>query len=481
MGSKVIERRALLRRALFSCAALLVGCGSGNETKTSAPNATTPPVPGPTPTPPPPPTPTPAPPPTPSISWPLRVHRSGRFLIDSQGSPFFIHGDTPWSLATNLSRADIVYYLDDRQARGFNTIAFQLIEHWFTSQSPRYRNKEGNDPFSPMTNFASPVPAYWDLVDYTLLQARGRGMLCLVFPAYWGIPHNAHEGWSAEVLAASDASLVGYGRFLASRCKDYKNIIWVMGGDANVSGAEQTKQNRIADGILEVDPSALITAHATTNSSSRDVWSTPWLALDLIYKWEAYGGYVWDGIATSYALSPVKPCLLFEGQYDGESADAARCRRQAYQSVLSGGCGHFFGNSPVWHFNATGRDQTPWKTQLNTTATQHMWHVKTLFAAYQWWKLEPRTDTSLVTSALGSGTERICPARANDGSFAMIWKPSSGTVTVNMAALAGTNVRARFYDTTTGTFTLVSGSPFPNVGTRPFSWPGERVLVLDAA
>jgi hypothetical protein len=253
-----------------------------------------------------------------------------------------------------------------------------------------------------------------------------------------------------------------------------------MGGDANVSGADQIKQNRIAEGILEVDPGAMLTAHAQTNFSTRDVWSTPWIGLDLIYKWEAYGGYVWDGIGRSYALSPRKPCLLFEGQYEGLSADPALCRRQAYQSVLAGGCGHFFGNDPVWHFNAAGRNQTNWKTQMNTAATQQMRHVKSLFTAYAWWLLEPRPDTQFVTTALGTGTARICPALAGDGSFAMVWTIGNG-FSVNLAALSQASVRARWYDTLRGTYTTVSGSPFPATGVRTLTPPGEAVLVLDAA
>lgn len=489
MKPKSPPRRLAIRQALLACASVALGCGSDVESPRSAPSPSpnppsppTAPPPSPPPPPPPPPPGTPVnPPPPAAAAWPVAVSTNGRYLVDAVGRPFFIHGDTPWSLATNLTRADISYYLDDRKARGFNSIAFELIEHWFTSQSPRYRNKEGNDPFSPMTDFSAPVPAYWELVDFAFLEARSRGMLCFALPAYWGIPHNAHEGWSAEVLASPDSALISYGRFLASRYKDLKNVIWVMGGDANVVGAAQDKQNRIAEGILQVDPTALVTAHATTNSSSRDVWATPWIALDLVYKWEAYGGYVWDGIGKSYGLSPAKPCLLFEGQYDGESADAALCRRQAYQSVLSGGCGHFFGNGPVWHFNATGRDQTPWKTQLNSLATQHMAHVKRLFSEYAWHLLEPKTGAELVASGLGSGSERICPALASDRTFAMIWKPSSGAVTVNFSALAPSLVRARFFDTITGAYSSIGGSPFASTGARTLSWPGERVLVLDAA
>ena len=50
-----------------------------------------------------------------------------------------------------------------------------------------------------------------------------------------------------------------------------------------------------------------------------------------------------------------------------------------------------------------------------------MRYVKQLFGAFEWWKLEPKTDTSLVTTALGSGKSRICPALASDRSFAMVW------------------------------------------------------------
>ena len=43
-------------------------------------------------------------------------------------------------------------------------------------------------------------------------------------------------------------------------------------------------------------------------------------------------------------------------------------------------------------------------TALNTTATQQLAHVRSLFLAYPWWTLEPKTDASVVTTGLGSGT-----------------------------------------------------------------------------
>jgi hypothetical protein len=60
----------------------------------------------------------------------------------------------------------------------------------------------------------------------------------------------------------------------------------------------------------------------------------------------------------------------------------------------------------------------------------------------------------------------------------MIWVPGS-TITVNLGALAPASVRARWWDWGSGNFTAIG--TFANSGTRQFSAPGNRILVLDAA
>jgi len=49
-----------------------------------------------------------------------------------------------------------------------------------------------------------------------------------------------------------------------------------------------------------------------------------------------------------------------------------------------------------------------------------------------------------------------------------------------MSAMTPSSVRARLFNPTSGAFTAVSGSPFPNSGTQNIASGGERVLVLDA-
>lgn len=83
-----------------------------------------------------------------------------------------------------------------------------------------------------------------------------------------------------------------------------------------------------------------------------------------------------------------------------------------------------------------------------------------------------------MTSSRGSGAGTICPALAADGSFALIWSPGS-SFTVNLAALAPAKVRARWWDWGRGSFTTIG--TFANSGTRQFTAPSYRILVLDAA
>jgi len=413
--------------------------------------------------------------------FPLAVHPSGRYLTTAQGDGFLIHGDTPWSLPAQLTNAEIGTYIADRAARGFTAIMIEAIVRTFTSQTPDYRTVDGLDPFTPMTDFSSPNNAYWNRVDYIVNACKAQNMVVMLNPAYLGF-NGGSEGWMVQVNAASAASLQAYGVFLANRYTQ-GNIIWCMGGDYAGTTTERNKQWNIVTGMRTVRTTDIITAHGAPGDQAYTAWNS-------------YTGYnlnnayprsntVYTYCATEYARSPAKPFFMIEGWYEGEPdppTAAQRIRLQAYQSLLSGACGHFYGNNPVWHFespNTLYPYTGTWESNLNSTGAQDMERVKDLFNAYQWELLEPKTDTSLVTSALGTGDSRICPARASDASFALIYIPSSSTVTVNMAALTVGSVRARLYNPTTGVYTTVTGSPFTPSGTQAIASGGECVLVLD--
>ena len=293
--------------------------------------------------PPAPPPPPPAPPPPGPVAFPLHVEAGKRHLVNARGQPFFIHGDTPWSIEVQLTRPQILAYLDDRQAKGFTALMFQAIEHEFSSQAPPWKNAEGHQPFSSDGNFGARVEAYWQLLDFVIAEANRRSIVCIVHPAYLGFG-GGNEGWSEEVQAAPRPTCTRMAP--SSRRYRGRGVIWCMGGDYNGQPsrpAREAMEHR--HGLRAIDR-----RRSSRPQSARDrlqrLGRSAGFNLNNIYT----DGTEYEHAAVEYARPGPLPFFLIEGHYDGEGATEADCRRQAYATVLSGGCGHLFGNSPLWGF-----------------------------------------------------------------------------------------------------------------------------------
>jgi hypothetical protein len=178
------------------------------------------------------------------------------------------------------------------------------------------------------------------------------------------------------------------------------------------------------------------------------------------------------------------PFIGLEFSYENErGATPATLRRQSYGAILSGACGQIFGNSPVWHFNSRKvieSNNGDWTGNLNSIGAAQQLHVRTLFSAFDWWELVPRQDSALVTSGLSSAADRLYPALAKDGSFAMVYVPSAQEVSINMSSFSPPRMRARLYDPNSGTYTILPGGPFVNRGVVRILTDREGVIVLDA-
>lgn len=417
--------------------------------------------------------------------FPLKVSSNGRYLVDAKDEPFLLHGDSPWSISVQLTREQILTYLDTRQAQGFTALLFSAVEHEFSSQWPRWRNVEGEVPFRPQGNFGAPLEPYWQLIDFVVEQANQRGMVCIVQPAYLGYAGGS-QGWTAEVLAESRNDLRRYGQWLAQRYRG-QGVIWCLGGDY---GGDRhpgllEKQWHIALGIRDAEPSALITAHGGRGQSAYSRWSQfEGFNLNNIYT----DGVEYTYAADEYARPGPLPFFHIEGRYDGDGTSLSTIRRQAYVAWLGGGCGHMFGTTPVWGFgeaqaNGGAGAAAALATGLSTPLTLQMQYVKQLFSDHAWWTLAPRNDDHLVLSDLGSGATRICPALATDARLAMIWTPGV-PFRVNLAALAqrasrhATALRARWFDPQRGIYSDAGNGRYNAAGTAAFNPSTESVLVL---
>ena len=123
-------------------------------------------------------------------------------------------------------------------------------------------------------------------------------------------------------------------------------------------------------------------------------------------------------------------------------------------------------------------------------------YMKNLFAPRRWYELVPDQAHAVVTdgygkpASLGTGSittdTYVTAARTSDGALVIAYMPTIRMISVDMSTLSA-GVEARWYDPTIGKFIDVSGSPFPNTGTRVFKPPsknhdgdGDWVLVLEA-
>jgi len=419
---------------------------------------------------------------TPRSFFPLRASQNQRHLVDAQGVPFLIHGDSAWSLIAELKREQVIRYLDDRQARGFNTLLVNLLEHKFATRAPR--NAYGDAPFLNAGDFSKPNPAYFSHAEWVLRQAADRGFLVLLVPAYLGF-NGGDEGWHQELNEAPPGSLSGFGNYLGQQFQSLPNIIWAYGGDYTPPNRRLVQD--IAAGIRAFDTHSLGTAHAAPETSAREIWGNEsWLNVGTVYTYE----HVVGKSTIEYQRAPIMPFFLLESSYEAEQThDLNLVRAHAYQAMLSGAAGQIFGNNPIWHFSGPGLNppDATWEASLNSPGNQSMQHLLALFSSHDWWRLEPDLNSQLLKDATGSEGERAVAAMANDRSFAIIYLPAGRPIKVDLKRLACRMCEASWYNPSTGAYGPTIPLSAADAGVMEFRPPDgnskgatDWVLVLNA-
>jgi len=407
--------------------------------------------------------------------FPLRVEAGKRYLVDAQGQPFLVHGDSPWLLITNLTREQVVQYLDDRQAKGFNTLLVELIERHHSVNQPA--NFYGDFPFTAGNEFSPAVEAYFSHAEYVIAEARQRGMLVLLTPSYMGYA-GRETGWYPAMGRAGNTLLRQYGQYVAARFQDYDNILWVHGGDYNPP--DRTRLRAVMDGIQDVETGSLHTFHGSRGTSALGWAGTtePWVEVNNIYTSK---DTVIAEAQIEYQRATTMPYFLIEAGYEDETASPTETRQQAWQAVLSGAAGQLMGQESIWPF-------VPgvWQSQLNTEGASTLIHLRTLLESYNWWTLVPDFANAFLTGGVGTSAARAPAARAADGSFGIIYTRDVRDLTVSIGSLTGSRVQARWYDPTSGSYITISGSPFTKTASRVFRPAGTNargksdwVLVLN--
>src|SRR4029077_8900718 len=185
--------------------------------------------------------------------------------VDQNGAPFPILGRTAW-FVTSLASADYRTFVDDTASRGYTAIELHVGNHDPRGNHPPF-NGNGDAPFlkrlngsawsgaltysninSEAPDFTTPNEAYWSGVDGLLTYCESKGILVFLFPAYLGNQGSdqGNQGWMQEVVANGSAKMQSYGAWIATRYKNQKNLVWMMGGD---NGSFDTTQSAVEAGL----------------------------------------------------------------------------------------------------------------------------------------------------------------------------------------------------------------------------------------
>lgn len=436
-------------------------------------------------------------------SLPVSLSANGRHLVDKNGSPFFIQGDTAWSLLVGLNKADSERYLDQRARVGYTALIVNLIEHKFTVNPPN--NSDGAGPFLTPGDFSTPNEDYFKHTDWVLRRAEEKGIIVFLFPCYFGYG-GGDEGWWKELNSNSAQKCRGYGRFLGRRYRNFANIIWVHGGDYSPPDdtVGMTRALEILSGIKENDPTKLHSFHGVRSTTSLDhARFAPLLDLNAVYTGDDLGrkGMTPDEpyriSLRAHNRANFKPHYLIEARYEDLTGstyggtytrDRGRLRRQAYWAILSGATGHFFGNHPVWPF----RPGWEGPDGIGSPGNQDMERLQGLFTSRAWHTLVPDQEHMAVTAGYGvfGQSDYVTAAGSADGSLVLAYVPparaGASALRVDMSRMRGM-VKAQWFNPGTGSYTTIHGSPFQNAGPREFITPGENgtgaddwVLILES-
>jgi hypothetical protein len=463
--------------------------------------------------------------------FPLKLSANRRYLVDQNDAPFRMHGEAAWDASVSLSLAEWRSYLDNRKAKGFNTVLVQMtnpVRYQTASTAPASKGAGGALPFLKNTSggnwdgdpgfagnsvgqagayhfdadFSTPNPSYFAWVDTMLAEAGARGIAVLLTACYLGYDNGVADGWWQTLNNSVNTQSVsyGFGQFVGARYKNVPNLIWEMGVDMlPAAGSEgELRAHKILEGIRAAGDTHLWTGHWVHDYVSTDEAAfANDMDIEGVYTHGPYPtlGPTYPLMRLGYSHAPAMPTLLLETTYEGEhGASAAQLREYMWGAQLSGAAGALTGNLPIWDFAAG------WEKALESTGSLDMQRMGSLLNGLPWPELVPsglNGMKTLVTSGAGTvasytkgigaagGDDWVVAAATPSGSALLAYVPAThaGPIGVDMTALSG-SARARWYDPTKGNFTAIGS--FPNAGTHDFDTPGKNgagaadwVLVLD--
>lgn len=396
------------------------------------------------------------------------VSADGHFFLDQFGRPYLVHGDSPWSMAIDISNADADWYFQQRAKQGFNSVLLSAFggEGTGGGDSENFTTFDGVAPFvdGDLTQYNEP---YWQRLDGKIALAEKYGFTVFLYVMDTFGENGTFAEWDNDHTPEHDYRVAkDYCSFVAKRYQDSPNVVYMLGGDYDnyiptlYAGGMDTMMKGCADSIKTAAPEKLLSIQLTgfpqSNSFDYPGWTTR-PDFSFVYSYNPSYDATLQGYNHTWAATPTtRPALYMEGPYEGENnkgwpngAPPLTLRHQMLWAILSGSPGDFYGRGGVWQFDPGWQEKV-----LDTGVTAQLGKLTTFLASTDWYQLVPDQQNAFVTAGngtpnsqggngLGTSNENVNPetdgyataALTPAGSLGMVYVPTARTITVDRSKI----------------------------------------------
>ena len=425
---------------------------------------------------------------------PITTSGNNRYLEHRDGTPFFWLGDTWWHGLTKRFRwpEDFHYLAADRASKGLSVIHIvagllpEVVHDDFWSKWTA--NEAG---WAWDRDFARINPAFFDEADLRIAHLVRSGLVPCIFSA-----------WGYYLKYAGTENMKKHWRYLVARWGAYP-VIWTLAGEMTMPPYDDRKEEyrkelhdswaEVDDYLRSVDPYG----HPITIHRNSFRWVDRSLVdLDMLQTGHFYTTIekAVRSVKERVDLEPHRPVLIGESHYedDGGGGGPDVQRLLFWASIMSGSCGHTYGNGAIWlflteteRFDAiVGHSDKTWYEAMRSPSTKQLGISKAFLERYPWWEFKPRQEPDWDES------ERVSPLAA--GIPGRVWmaylcpdtfeKSLWGLEGKSIAIEPDTRYRALLFNPRTGNETDL-GSVEPDEGgmwaVPPKRTREDMVLVLE--
>jgi len=375
----------------------------------------------------------------------IRVSENRRYLIHSDGTPFFWLGDTAWNGVLLSKDDDWRVYLKDRVNKGFTVVQF-VTTQWRAATG----DIDGRVPFIGKEKIEI-NPEFFKRMDKRIEEMNDFGIVGAPV-MLWAISADTDPG-----LSLPDDQAILLAKYMLARYSAYR-VIWILGGDGNYRGERSERWKKIGRAVFDGYPDQIATMHPQGMN---------WVADEFRHEnWFSFNGYqsghgdsddtlkwLCEGPpSVDWKKEPHHPIINLEPNYEAHVAyqsrkphDAKAVRRACYWSLLvSPTAGVTYGAHGIWSWEIEPKEPMnhkgsgiaqPWYEAIKFPGSLHVKYMKEFFMSFDWWKLIPAPELLVEQPSKDDPHKFVAVAKTSDNKYIAVYIPEGTDIKLDLNML----------------------------------------------